>query len=443
MVQQEKGDLDEANLIQFLIAGHFFSGDTLLRQIKNLRAGEFLVFDGERVKRNSYYYYEINPDKSFNKHDVADRMNNLLRDVIVRQWEVAEDPGILLSGGLDSRYIFHTIADYVDNTSKLKTICWGEDLKKNGTDAAISSKLAKRYGTEHIVMRRHTRDFQSAVKDMFSAQSGMTDGTSIHADELQICRKLREEHGIKSLFRGDHSFGGSRERTTIQQGLLDLGMSFTKHIAGREKWFKRQEIDFFEAHSKKLDGLISRYKDDPSDIRDILRFYERVPMYLHQLNYFKYHYQEIYNPYLDRSVLDISQIIPISSRAKKKLFKECYKYQCEKKNGIPFAHKDDMINWNRVIAGSPTIYEYLKNTINTLPDFFNKIHFEMCLNSINDSSFGELQNSIRRIAKRQIKSLPLPKALVEHLRGNELRLTPDMLTLRLAVINLWFQLWIK
>lgn len=443
MVHQERADLDEANLIQFIIAGHFFSGDTLARQIKNLRPGEFLVFDGKALKRNNYYVYDVTSDKNFDRYEAIERLNRQLENVIVGQWKIAENPGILLSGGLDSRYIFHTIADYVDDTTQLKTICWGEDSGKDGTDVKISTRLAERFGTKQIIIKRNAWSSQSSLLNMFYAQSGMTDSVAIHADELEICKQLREEHGIKSLFRGDHSFGSFRERTTIQHGLLDLGMSLTEHIANKDQWFSGQKISFFESYSNEIGKALNRQKSSPNDIRDTLRFYERLPMYLHQLNYFKYHYQEVHNPYLEKSVLDISRSVPSDFRANKKLLKECYQNRFRKEPHIPFARKDDMINWDRAIARSPTLYEYLEKTINALPDFFNKIYFQKCLSSISNDVFSEIQNSFRRIAKREIKRLPLPSSFVESLRGNAFVLSPSIVTLRLAVISIWFKLWIK
>jgi len=443
MVQKEKADCDQANLVQFLVAGHFFSGSTLARQIKNLRPGEFLVIEKGSIKLKQYYTYEMTSADSFDKKEAIDRLNRNLQEAIISHWERAENPGILLSGGIDSRYIFYTIADYVSDTSKLKTICWSEDLKKKRSDAEISNKIAKHFGTEHILIKRKTQNFESAFRNMFYAQSGMTDSTFIHADELEICRRLREDHNIFSLFRGDHAFGGSPERTTVQQGLLDLGMSLTEQIANKDMWFNERAKMFLSSHNDAINNLISQYTCDPNGMRETLRFRERIPIYLHQLNYFKYHYQEVYNPFLEKSVLQLSKNIPSQYRANKKLLKECYRRKFKRYPDIPFAHYPGTVNWKRAIARSPLLSSFLYKNISQLPNFFNKEYFLNCLSSINYHFGSQSIQWAKHLTKRIARNLPLPKSYLEALRGTKPQLPTSLIIPRLVVLSSWFKLWIK
>ncbi len=441
MVHLKNGDLDEANLIQFLIAGHFFSGETLVKEIRTLRPGEFLTFDGRRIKREGYYTYKVSPDGHLDKREAIETLHQLLEEAIVGQWQRAENPGILLSGGIDSRYILLTVAECVENTTKLKTICWGENFKKSGSDIDVSVKLARRLGTQHILVRRHEKNVRSAFTNMFYAQSGMTDSAFIHADELDICKELREKHGIYSLIRGDHSFGGSQERKTIQHGLLDLGMSLTRHIANRDKWFNGRDNSYYDSYSQVLTKLISPLANDPNMMRDTLRFRERVPMYLQYINYFKYHYLEVFNPFLDRILLDISTTIPCRYRSKKRMLKDCYRHRFPEYENVPLARKDNMINWPQAIVRSPMLYSYLYKGIDQLPEIFNKPYIKECLSSIKYDNYTRAVKWSYNIAKNATKSLHLPKSFVEKLRGEELVVSPILLISRSVVLSKWFNTW--
>jgi asparagine synthetase B (glutamine-hydrolysing) len=437
----KRADLDEANLVQFLVAGHFFSGQTLAKQIRNLTPGEFLVFNNGAIKREHYYSYKVSPDSHFDKREVLQTIQQLLEEAIVGQWQRAKNPGILLSGGIDSRYILLTIAKCVDDTTKLKTICWGENFKKSGSDVEVSMKLSRRLGTQHILVRRHEKNVRSSVKKMFYAQSGMTDSAFIHADELNICKELRERHGIYSLIRGDHSFGGAQERQTIQHGLLDLGMSLTQHITNRDKWFNGNDNGYYDSYSEVLTRLISPFANDPNIMRDTLRFRERIPMYLQYINYFKYHYLEVFNPFLDKILLDISTTIPCRYRSKKRMLKDCYRHRFPEYENVAIAHKDNMINWPKAIVKSPMLFSYLYERIDNLPEIFNKSYFKECLSSINYGSSMRALKWTYNIAKNATKSLPLPKSLVEKLRGEELAISPILLISRLVVLSQWFNAW--
>jgi asparagine synthetase B (glutamine-hydrolysing) len=429
----EKVDLDEANLVQFLVTGHFFSGCTMIRQIKR-----------GKIELKKYYRYQICPEENFDENETVHYLNSTLEKCIIDQWKCAEAPGIFLSGGIDSRYIFYTIAEHVSDTTKLRTVTWGQDFHKKCGDIAVSNEIAKRFDTQHILLHKDTKNFKSAFHDMFYAQSGMTDSAFIHADELEIGQKLRELHGIKSCFRGDQVFSTSgHQRTRIQNALLSLGLSLTNHIYNRNKWFTRDGEAFFLAHSRKMEEFVSSWNGHPNDLKDTVRFNERLPMYLHYLNYYKFHYQEVFNPLLDPSILAIANKIPSAYRSNKRLFKKCYTQRFRDHIDVPFATRDNMINWDREIYSSKELQSFLKDCVDSLPDFFNKQYFNLLLGSIRYSSSKSMITAIRDKMKRTVKSLPLPDQVMDRLRGSELEIAPSLLILRLVTISKWFRLWIR
>ena len=83
MIFLKRGELDEANLVQFLVAGHFFSGQTLAKQIRSLKPGEFLVFDNGTIKREQYYVYQIIAGNDFDKHETVEKLNQQLEEAMM------------------------------------------------------------------------------------------------------------------------------------------------------------------------------------------------------------------------------------------------------------------------------------------------------------------------------------------------------------------------
>ncbi|MDA1036552.1 MAG: hypothetical protein O3B65_06705, partial [Chloroflexi bacterium] len=79
-------DVDEMSLLEFITAGYVTGAETLYRDLKQIRAGEFLAWDAtaERPRAHRYYCYRPNPDESHSQEELLDRLAHTLERVFKR-----------------------------------------------------------------------------------------------------------------------------------------------------------------------------------------------------------------------------------------------------------------------------------------------------------------------------------------------------------------------
>lgn len=367
--------LDEANLVQFLANGRFFAGGSLLESIAQVLPGEHLVWDGRTLARQRGYRHRLAPTASFEPAEAMARLQTELQSAILQRWERADRPAILLTGGYDSRYIFNTIVEHVADASTLRTVTWGERLDLPGSDAEIADRIARRFKLRHLVLERRLDRIPECFEDMFDAQSGMTEYTLLHADELAICRELAEVHGIRSLFRGDECFGITGPgAATVQEALGQLSLRRAAEIPGAERWLEGGAAAL-EAQSAHLARRVAACPPMPNDLRDTLYFEERLPASPHHLGYYKSHYQEMFNPLLDLRVLRVAATFPEAWRIDKSLFKACFHQRFARHLDIPFADKSNGIDWSRALPRAPNVVALLRASLESLPAPLNRSFF--------------------------------------------------------------------
>jgi asparagine synthetase B (glutamine-hydrolysing) len=390
-------DLNTNALIHFLICGYFPSGNTLIKQIKKLFPGEYLVIKNGKIEKKRYFRYKIESNKNFNPDLAINELNILLVEKIYQYWDHAFNPAILLSGGTDSQYIFYAIAEYVSDTSKLTTVSWGQNKKLKDSDMKIAYDISKKFGTKHIVLRKNILNFKDEFIDMFDAQSGMTDSSFYHANELNVIKQLREQYKIFSLFRGDECFGFKQQVETFNNALISIDMAFPENINDIENWFKNKS-NVFEKYRGFIKDLVYNYNLNPNEVKDTLYVNERLTMALHPLNYFKYHYQHVYNPLIDADILTFVKTVPNNYRDDKLLFRKCLEKKFYNKFRYSIAKKTNLIQWGDKIALSKKLQNYFKDELKLLPHIFNENYFQSCLNSFSNK---------RVIIKKKIKMLYL------------------------------------
>jgi asparagine synthetase B (glutamine-hydrolysing) len=435
------------SVVQFLIGGYFFSGTTILEQVKLLCAGEYLCFKSNQLEVKNYYNYRIEiRDSRFDYRDAQRKLSKDLRKAILDSWYHADEPAILLSGGYDSRYIFHTIAEAVDDTSKLTTLTWGHQLSKDHSDSQIASMISKKFNTHHLMIEKKTENIIDEFEMAFPAQSGMTDSAFYHANELTICQELREKFGIKSFFRGEECFGWNRNVFNYQNALEILGMSFAKHVHEIQSWFCRNyRKKILNAFSLTLSEHLSKYAMNPNELKDTLYHQQRLTMALQPTNFFKYHFQEVYNPLVYPEILSTISHIPDKYRAHKKIFRKCLRNDFPMAMKMPFAKYNNLVNWDLEISRNENLQSFFDFNIENMPSEFNKDFFKkqlFALVSLKDNGFP---NSWKKNLYTAIKG-KLPNQFIQpikdfkKLRPQIVRIKHSFLIIRAVVLSKWFSI---
>ncbi len=409
--------LDRANLVQFLVSGRFFAGQTLLPAVRQLLPGESLVFRDGRLERRRHFLYEVRTNERRNPERLAGNLGDLLDRSVLRAWERSENPVILLSGGYDSRYILHAVARSLPDPSRLRTVLWGERMDEPGSDNRIAQEVAALYGATHLTLPWRAETLPGQFDDMFLAQSGMTDMTFTHADDLEVFRILGEEHGFRSALRGDECFGPKGEECgSVDAALRQVAMSRPGQVAESGAWLVDGGRDWLEAHAEAMERLLARAPETPSELRDTLYGRERLPAMLQHHNYPKLHFLEMVNPFLDREVLRFWSALPPALRLDKALFKDCYHARWQ--DPVPMACKDNGIDWPGALRRHGALAGWVREGLGALPEPLNR-----------DCFLGKLDAVLRNE----------PEAPA----GPLLRVPPVKQIARAFVLGRWLRTWAR
>ena len=138
-----KNDLDNVNSDEFLSIGFVMGEETLLQDIFQVQAGEYLIFDDNKLKKEFYFDYLTKKISTKSFDELKSEFLDILRDSIQRIIKLANGRQIVLplSGGYDSR----TIASLLKQLNYEKILCYTYG-KKNSPEVIISKKVANELG---------------------------------------------------------------------------------------------------------------------------------------------------------------------------------------------------------------------------------------------------------------------------------------------------------
>lgn len=378
------GGWDPANLVQFLVSGRFFAGETLLPRVLQLLPGEVLTHRAGEIERRRYFELSFSADPE-EPTEVAEpgllaAFQATLDAAVERHLSRARRPVFLLSGGYDSRYLYQTAARLSADPSRLFSALWGERMDEPGSDNWTAQRVAARYGARHRTLPWRAAALPGQFKDMFRAHSGMTEMAFTHADELAVFATLAEEDGCLWAIRGDECFGpkGSGARDA-DEALAQAGMGRVDRLPGAGEWLSGGGgEELLDAHRCALDARLAGLPAAPDDLRDTLYGRERLPAFLQHHNYHKLHFLEMSNPFLDPEVLRFWSVLPARERIGKALFCRAY----ERAFGDPADPPDppiaaggNGIDWPAALRHDPDLAAWVRAGLEGLPvplssDFF-------------------------------------------------------------------------
>lgn len=363
--------IDRANLMQFLVSGRFFAGRSLLPWVRQVLPGESLLWRDGRLERRRYFLYEASDGEE--RSGLLGELGNLIERAVLRAAGQAENPAVLLSGGYDSRYIFHVLARSMDDPRRLGSVLWGERMEVPGSDNQAAEEVARQYGVQHLSLPWRTEFLPEQFEDMFLAQSGMTEMVFTHSDDLSIFPALTGL-GYRSVFRGDEVFGPRGGRSEdVRSALACFSMGRAADVAGSGRWLLGE--DWRTEHGAAIDDLIAGAPPHPADLRDTIYGRERLPSLLHHHNYHKLHFVEMINPFLDLDVVRFWSVLPRRCRVDKTLFREAYYTRIGDHLEVPIATRDNGADWSRALRESPALESWVRGKLSNLPEPLNRAFF--------------------------------------------------------------------
>ena len=142
-IAKSVNDLDNVNSDEFLSIGFVAGEETLLQDIFQVQAGEYLIFDDNKLKKEFYFDYLTKKISTKSFDELKSEFLDILRDSIQRIIKLANGRHIVLplSGGYDSRLIASLLKQA--NYQNVTCFTYG---KKNSPEVIISKKVANELG---------------------------------------------------------------------------------------------------------------------------------------------------------------------------------------------------------------------------------------------------------------------------------------------------------
>ncbi|MCA9040602.1 MAG: asparagine synthase (glutamine-hydrolyzing) [Planctomycetaceae bacterium] len=130
--------------------------ETMYKGIWQLLPGEYLLFNGEKVRIESYWEYPLQEEGTMRYLDAVDELEELL-DLAVSDRLVSDVPvGLFLSGGVDSNTLACLLHRHVGHS--MRSECGGS-LDPQTEDFDFARKCADYVGFEHSEVKLSAQDY--------------------------------------------------------------------------------------------------------------------------------------------------------------------------------------------------------------------------------------------------------------------------------------------
>jgi hypothetical protein len=367
--------LNLRNLGQVLCSEFSFLDDTLFNEIRFLRPGEIFSCAQGKTNRDSYFRFRYDEDHHASGpmagNNIARQLNRRLSEVIRLQWTMARSPAILVSGGLDSRYVVSTIAEMVEDTTRLVLVTWSVPDDRAFSDLEVSRQIAQRLGAKHLTLWRTLDRVTDELAQTYELIGCEVD-SFFHVNERALIALLRERYGIESLFRGEEAFGWGEFRRSVKPALNQIIVSYPEDNPLLNRILRPDVYERILAEwPLRLREILDEFHQKAAnDIKDSLYFNWRLARYLNTLSYFKMAYTEQFNPLLDVDVLRLNTLTPSRLRVNKAVFRKAYRMREGPLQGIPFATRNSLENWEQVLGENSGIRGYVRSMLGMEDRFF-------------------------------------------------------------------------
>jgi asparagine synthase (glutamine-hydrolysing) len=197
-----------------IIADYLFSGlidhtqETFFKNIYQLRPGEFLLCDGNKLTIQSYWDIEPKEDSLSQHNGYADRFYELLEDSIRLRLRTDVPIGTCLSGGLDSSSIVCLANMLMSDGQNINSKLVGEKQKTFSScfeepaydERKFIEEVISRTGAEKNYVFPDEKDFLNDLYQLIRYQDEPFGSTSMYA-QWKVMR-LAKERGVTVLLDG-------------------------------------------------------------------------------------------------------------------------------------------------------------------------------------------------------------------------------------------------
>lgn len=195
--------VDQVGIAEFLTFDHLLHDRTLLDAVKLMRQASIMIITPEGVEIHPYFDFKF--PGTYPKQSEADYIHEyvtILEKAVSRQSRHTSPIGILLSGGMDSRFILPYLKEHT-NQPPVKAFTWGDPTCD---DVKFAREVAKTVGVEHHLYDLSPDWLLHKAKDAVRLTDGMGNVVNLHAIAT-LDREIQHANVIIKGFLGDAMFG--------------------------------------------------------------------------------------------------------------------------------------------------------------------------------------------------------------------------------------------
>ena len=287
-------NIDAAYLL--LTSGFMHENMTLINEVKQLRAGEYLFVDtNKKTKTDFYFHLNDIAEMQDKKGEIIENLDEKFKNAINLEFNQDVENNFTglstLSGGLDSRMT--TLVAHKNQFADIQCICFSE---KNYADEIIAKNIAKKYNlplqTYHLSANGLT-----AIEDVVKINDGLVFYSGAgHVFEALKNYNLQNIGFLHTGLVGDGIMGGYLVRKpSLSDGLFSCGL--------------------FEKAKPILNRYIANYKNE-----EIYKLYNREFLGMNNGFLFFDLVGESASPFLEPDFMYYSLSIPREMRYKRKIY---------------------------------------------------------------------------------------------------------------------------
>ena len=169
---------DRLAIAEFLTFDHLLHDRTLLDAVKLMRQASIMKIREGAFRTYDYFdfkYPETYPLRS--EQDYIDEFTHLMEQAVSRQASYREAIGILLSGGIDSRFILPYLIKHA-NQQPVHSFTWG---RPGSDDVRFAQEIAAQLGSAHHYFELEPDWLQNKALEAVRITDGMGNLVNLHA----------------------------------------------------------------------------------------------------------------------------------------------------------------------------------------------------------------------------------------------------------------------
>jgi asparagine synthase (glutamine-hydrolysing) len=162
-VLKELPDLSPHLIDVYMSFGYTAGEDTLLKGVKRLLPGCFMVVNSDKREKGKYWELTFSNNQDCGLANYIGQAREILEDAVKIRLRSDVPLGIFLSGGLDSSAVVGLLANKVPE--RLKTFSVAYDFGPRFDETGYARQIARKFNTEHHEIFITPNDFQSFIPE--------------------------------------------------------------------------------------------------------------------------------------------------------------------------------------------------------------------------------------------------------------------------------------